>query len=272
MKYFKTKKYANEFMNGLLYMNSLGYFWKNGFESQRDMLEGVSEELKCKLILNNIEDFEKHRLTDYMIQYTGYQYCNLFCMTQLIYYPIGLGCINFDWSSKMESFGEYVVVITDEFEFLQRINDAMHKANLSYLCGDVEYCRAPFINDKSLSDRHHIILKTFDFGRINKLVYYQKGMDSFNKYDKFSWQKEWRICMSRNQKTTNAYTLNMSPIKDIAIMFKVKDFNKMTICSCWERAGKIQLPNFHGNISREELKKQLISLDQNQYVAYCAFG
>ena len=34
------------FASGKLYMNSLSYFWENGFEDQKDMFEGISDTIK----------------------------------------------------------------------------------------------------------------------------------------------------------------------------------------------------------------------------------
>ena len=41
IKFFAEKKYLDEFISGQLYMNTLDYFWKNGFEEQKDIFEGV---------------------------------------------------------------------------------------------------------------------------------------------------------------------------------------------------------------------------------------
>lgn len=43
IKFFGKRNYAEQFLQGELYMNSLSYFWDNGFEEQKDLFEGVSE-------------------------------------------------------------------------------------------------------------------------------------------------------------------------------------------------------------------------------------
>ena len=53
IKYFNNKKYADEFVSGSLYMNSLNYFWNNGFDEQRDMFEGVV----CEVPVNKFNVF-----------------------------------------------------------------------------------------------------------------------------------------------------------------------------------------------------------------------
>ena len=56
---FTSGSHAEEFMAGRLYMNSLGFFWNNGFEGQRDMLEGVAQMQDPKNSLFSAEHYEE---------------------------------------------------------------------------------------------------------------------------------------------------------------------------------------------------------------------
>ena len=38
-RFFSQKKFLDAFISGKLYMNTLNYFWNNGFEEQKDIFE-----------------------------------------------------------------------------------------------------------------------------------------------------------------------------------------------------------------------------------------
>lgn len=40
-RFFSQKNFLDAFISGKLYMNTLDYFWNNGFEEQKDIFEGV---------------------------------------------------------------------------------------------------------------------------------------------------------------------------------------------------------------------------------------
>lgn len=270
MKFFEKEEYAKSFLKGNLYMNSLSYFWENGFEDQRDMLEGLSGELKAKFITQFEQEFEKHRITDYMVQYTGYKYCNLFCMTQLKLNP-SENNLQFDWDEQMKKFGKYIAIITDEAEFLKRIDKAMKVNNLNYYCGDVEYIKVPFKDCISLNSNSLVFHKSSHLQHSTRIVSSLKSRDSFNKYDKFAWQKEWRICICCGDRNTNPYTLKIKPINDIAVMLNINNLNSDMLNKIFNKSNKIKSPKNQGNISREDLKNQLIKLDNYQFDTYFAY-
>ena len=36
IRFISKKKYANQFLSGKIYMNSMSFFWSKGFEEQKD--------------------------------------------------------------------------------------------------------------------------------------------------------------------------------------------------------------------------------------------
>ena len=75
---FTSGSHAEEFMVGRLYMNSLGFFWSNGFEGQRDMLEGVAQMQDPKDSLFS-EECQNALCASVMIHAEAFQFCNLLC-------------------------------------------------------------------------------------------------------------------------------------------------------------------------------------------------
>lgn len=157
-------EYVNQFLSGSFYMNSIGYFWKAGFEGQNDLWEGTarSEKAHDSPLPNDLKSYIKNNVT-YRLE--DCKYINVLSFVRHGYDPISKYVDAVD--PRFANFGNYVVRIKDLESFVNRVVDAMKKIDNSYgLAGPVVY--------------HHR----------NEEIQYQ---DCFNKWDWFAWQNEWRI-------------------------------------------------------------------------------
>lgn len=187
-------------------MSALGYFWENGFESQKDFNEGTvqMQSPRQSPLPQNwrslINGSVRYRLE-------AYKYCNLLCMVMHHYNTYQQQTERFD--ERMRNYGEYAVRITDIEEFLNRV---FQKAKVQ---GD--YCLAGPMNYLP-----------------NNTV--RDGTDCFDKLLEFAWQKEWRIayihdieqlkCLAEVDPIRSyeePYTLEIGDISDIAEIVRAKD-------------------------------------------------
>lgn len=119
-------------------MNTLNYFWNNGFEEQKDIFEGVVCTVPVKDFNGFPMDFQAAQASDYHFRAEGYKFCNVLCFYKNDFILEG-GLLSYDLNDDMSKFGEYVAIITNEAEFLRRIEAAAKKSNYEVLCGDIHY-------------------------------------------------------------------------------------------------------------------------------------
>ena len=203
---FMRKDFAESFLEGNIYMSALGYFWANGFESQKDFNEGTVEMQEparspfpqdlCSVIKGSV----RYRME-------AYKYCNLLCMVMHHYNTQKKQAERFD--ERMRDYGAYAVRIIDVEEFLNRVFDQAKVQEDYCLAGPVNYL-------------------PFDTVR--------KDIDCFDKMAPFAWQKEWRIAYIHDQERLKRlaaedslrtyeepYTLKIGDISDIAEIVSAKD-------------------------------------------------
>lgn len=273
IKYFGNRDYAEQFLRGELYMNSLAYFWNNGHEDQRDMFEGVSDTFDKKSL-----GFPVHMRQlidgDVMFRLDAYRYCNLYCFYRV---DIEEGGANspFGFSGilpvkgirlpgkHMEKFGNTVAIIKNEEEFMRRVLNALEK---DWLCvaGDVRYRTiegSPSgMGGYSLwqSDKAY---PASDLMRGNGKT---SSKDCFIKTKSYESQKEWRICVFRNVKTDEPYKLKVGDLSDIAELVPASQVNQKLLemyRPCIPTEVKPQFSGFKGNIRRSEFKEKIYQYD-----------
>lgn len=256
MRFFSEKSYLEQFLQGSIYMNSMGYFWnENAMEAamrkkreilkknpclnpdkiyiplenkapagQMDMLEGTIATVD-RFDAGFDEKFANMQLTDVGLRAKGYQYCNLCCFYR---YDVGL---NDDVSDEIKKFGNYVAVIRNEQEFIRRIEEAVRASNFDFVCGNVEYKTIQKAG-KTVAIGHHAVFKSDDIRivDITSEEYKDKFLDrrdSFCKHIKYKNQKEWRIALYRGEKSTAAYRLELGDISDLVIWAPVDKMDKL---------------------------------------------
>lgn len=293
LKFIGQYDWAESFLNGQLYMNSLYYFWNEYpleaakrkreeylaanptvepnscsvpidyslSRTQADMLEGT---IGINDLVN--ADFGEYALTDTICRSVGYQYCNVCCFYRLDYklqpFSSRYNTINYD-IPNMNDFGDYVVIIKDEEEFIRRVGKAAKEQRFDYLCGNVQYRKLQKNGTTvDLSSRNHLALRTEDKVPIPDNI--RSIRDCFIKTDFYSPQKEWRIALCRGVKETKAYRFDIGSLRDIACIVEKQNLAKR-IDELVNRGDiKPGREGYSGNISRKDMKNKFIALGDNQ--------
>lgn len=203
---FMRKDFAEAFLQGNIYMSALGYFWNNGFESQRDFNEGT---VQMQAPANSPFPQEVQSVISGSVRYRmeAYKYCNLLCMVIHNYNTQKMQTERFD--GRMRDYGAYAVRIVEVEEFLSRVFEKAKAQGDYCLAGPVNYL-------------------PFDTVR--------NDLDCFDKLLPFAWQKEWRIAYLHDRQRLKQlaaedplriyeqpYTLNIGDISDIAQIVSAKD-------------------------------------------------
>lgn len=280
IKYIKNDQYARQFQRGELYMNSLSYFWEKGNESQRDLFEGVGETIDKKKFLP--AHFRQLVDGDLMFQLDAYRYCNLLCFYRVdiengvapshILKPFSLPntkTIHLPPKS-MDSFGAVVAIIKDEQELLRRILRAIQT---DWLCiaGDVRYHQ--LVGQRSGFGNGLIwrVVNECDAATYAQPQLVSSRKDCFNKLSHYASQQEWRICLFRNQKITDKYTLNVGDLSDIVELVPNTSIQTRLMEMYWPAVpgdAAPQLSGFKGNIKRTGFKEKMYSFDGGKGSVY----
>lgn len=261
----KFTDYADSFINGCLYMNTLHYFWNNGFQEQKDIYEGIIGSITPEQAIGFDQDFLNVQGRDLQFQAVGYSYCNVFCMSIIDFIkPADFknnSSIQAVYPPNMNEFGKYAVIIDDENEFLRRVNAA--SKNYNYLCGRVNY-HTPLLNGKINPLKHSITLRTDE--SYNFLDYYHqaKKYDAFDKSSFYKLQNEWRICLYRGLKSTEHFCLEIGGIKDIAHVIETKDFIKHIPTLIKNPKIQKSVESYYGNTDRHKLRDMFYELGDNE--------
>lgn len=217
-KIFQKKEYLEDFLDGNLYINCLGYFQdiesKNLTETQADTLEGVVAQFQPKdfqLTISVPEIGISHTIPteDYAApSYLKSPY--LFNLKCLCFYAPVIKLADLDTvkeqltiSKKMEEdFGSLLALFHNPQEFLNRVKDAVIANKYGYKSRRVSYF-SPMDN-------------------------FQANDDSmgFDKLDKFSFQKEFRILIETQEHEPTPLRLRIGSIRDICVPMTVDKFNK----------------------------------------------
>lgn len=245
-RFFSKKNYAEEFLNGNLFMNNLGYFWTNGFEGQRDFNEGsvITMTPQQNPFPNDLVKAIKGNLPTRMI---GYRYCNICSFTRLIVNNKRKYVVKFD--RKIKDFGDYVVRIKNFDEFLKRV------INATMLNGDMAIGGPVMYVEPSAQQR----------------------LNCFCKLEDYNWQFEWRIAYLHDIETLkqdakikrslqdlfqwHPFTLNIGDLSDICELFPAEDM--------WNEKLKLIYPNYTiyetnsamGMLNEEETNELLAEID-----------
>lgn len=272
-KFTSKQKYANSFRRGKLHMNALSYFWNNGEGDQKDVLEGVIASISPQKIGFLPADFATCQLTDIRFQAVGYAYCNVFCMSRFDIIPLttlpGGTAVNITTPANMKDFGDYVVIVDDEAEYLRRIHAAAK--NYQYLCGNVSY-HNPTLNGTPMEQRPHILLKadaTFDIRKIEGI---KKKWDAFDKSSRYRGENEWRLCLYRGVTSTEPFELDIGDIRDITHMIKTRELEKEIYKLKTNPKFFQSTETYYGNVSRKDLRELFYELGDYRAWMFSTIG
>ena len=218
-KIFKKKEYMDDFLDGNLYMNCLGFF-KNVEDSkntQFDSKEAIKSYLQpddLQIVIkfkDQIIHLDNNDLAGpLIIQNNGYNNLKIICFYSpfISYSDLSQSKEELKITEKMkEDFGEYAIVITNFTEFSNRLEIAIknHK--------DIKACRHTKVD--YFSDDFH---GSFNDDEI-----------PFKKHGAFSFQKEYRIVVRTEQHDENPLILNVGDIRDICLPFTIEQFNEIEL-------------------------------------------
>lgn len=273
IKFFSKRKYLDEFISGKLHMNTLDYFWNNGFEDQKDIFEGVVCNVPVKDFRGFPIDFQAVQACDYRFRAEGYKYCNVLCFYKQSYTTEG-PFINYEYNTKMEEFGQYVAFIIDEREFLQRVGAAAGKEKYKYLCGDVRY-HQQMLNGKPGHEGNQMYLairdRYFTIEELKNSGFSIKKRDCFDKGIQYQGQNEWRVALYRGEKSTEAYKLDVGDLSDIIRWFPVEQFQK-GIAENVNLYGMSNFEGWYGNINRRDMREVFYELGEQKTTMFATIG
>ena len=196
---FMAPEYVDSFLNeGLLYMNTLEYFRTYEEEDKHlraDCYEGLaasydSQSVEMTLVKDGtrIEPIGKIDVFQPLADSI-----NVYCMTMITHHDLRT---SFKLDKKFEKFGSKAVLIEGAglHKFMERLHKAIESdVNLGSIypsrkvAGSVEYVRR---------EDHH------------------QNLDVFNKFNDYSWQREYRIALGR-EIGAGALSLKLGDISDI---------------------------------------------------------
>lgn len=216
VKVFEQEKYANDFLDGILYMNKLPHFRKieeTAEANRADKHEGIKGWFQPNQIVIKVNNFDINSLdmvSPASIKLDYFNNFNIFCL-----YAAHSGCFKAitkenlsDFKKQLEipeeclNLGKYAVVITNAFEFINRVmNAAILKGDP--MAGLVDYYDPALFNG-IFSDKDVI----------------------FKKRNEYRHQREYRFAINPATTDTNPLLLDIGNIRDISHMCNSESINK----------------------------------------------
>ena len=230
IRFFEKKEYVEDFLNGMLYMNSIGHF--RNFRNpavQNDISEGlgdmISPENYDSEYNTNLTSVigKEHICFSIMNQIESMKYCHVCCLS-LHEYDDNKRIV-MKVPDEMRKMGKYAVIVRNVQRFVDLIFDKPTKEKLYGLMGPVCYH----------SPKEEI-----------------KYMDLFDKLDKFQYEHEWRF----------AYIPDYERAKKLA----AENVNRLFDEHCYFSIGNIK--DIAEEVSIETLFKDIGALYEKRGVRY----
>lgn len=207
MKIVRCQSYANSFLDGNLYCNTVRYFRDHGY----DEFEGAAF-LHPDTVRFGSHTIPKEDLAGpVVVKLDRVADLNIFCMFSWTVPTVGNDRILIDLESQLGSiescitdFGPYTVVVKNTTEFLRRVDRAVTQCGSGFLLsmrGVVRYFDP---------DTHQT-----DFANELKIPLF--------KQKRFAYQKEYRFVLQTGRQTAGPLVLTIGDIRDIAFCMKTED-------------------------------------------------
>ncbi|EPA9218948.1 hypothetical protein [Klebsiella pneumoniae] len=221
---FKTLEFREQFLDGRIFMNPLGFFKSYDEEVKgniSDSHEGaykVSDAKFLKMTINNNLIESANIIGPVVFSHKWTECVNIVCLT--IIKPIRIRWNNNPYDTSgiqttchyclqegAELLGDFGLIITDPYEFLKRLKVALDLKYSSKEINDYKAKPVTYYSDKNV----YINLNEFDFGAV------------FYKNDKYKHQNEFRIAVDRLMVEQEPYVLEIGSIRDICIALDARD-------------------------------------------------
>lgn len=269
IRFFEKKEYAEDFLNGNLYMNSIGHF-RNFMKPaiQNDITEGLGETVHPDNYDENYKTNlvstigKEHIVFPLMNQIESMKYCHICCLSLHEYDDNRQIVVKIP--AEMRKMGSYAVIVRNVQKFVDLIFDKLVKEKLYGLMGPVTYHKP------------------------NEVIEY---LDLFDKYDKYSHEHEWRfVVIPDYERAKQLAAEDVNRIYDEHCYFSVGDIRsiaeEVSLDTLFNDIGALYEKNdvkytavdsmpVPWNIRQKEIKKMLgkrlpISYDAypNQYVGW----
>ena len=219
LRFFKEKEYAQEFIKGNIFCNSMEFFRSNITDYKTvqltasgclDILEGSVQLMKNYFPYQEnkmYKDFSEHLCYDPHVSLPEYSKSHICCFFQ---YTRSSNI------SSMAGFGEWCVLIYDFDCFMRKVRTSITKTHgLYFLSGAVEYYKQT-INNSVVKNDSNMLLMSLDgyqihFNEYNKSFIWR---DAFCKIDRFKNQQEWRLFLYKDNWNTKPFILHLGNLDD----------------------------------------------------------
>ena len=290
-KFFGSKSFRDDFVNGDLYLSSLSRFTtvyaERGLHEavaqgdkqaekllkaqnnkrQMDILEGTIAMLNPDDVVKTDNNLREHICTDVRLRALGFDYCNLTCFCKMEYtQKLINGKIRWEWiEPDMNEFGEYAIIVKNPRELIKRIDEKMRSLGYQYICGDVNYHSITF-KGEMVESKHTMTLEIEEDVKIKD--YLQQGnrmdYDAFDKSDVYKNQREWRLVVNKGLADREPLKVNVGDLSDILVKVDRNNLKKKMDKLFYSFEIQHMEEGYSGNISRDEMKRELCLLGDNK--------
>lgn len=234
---FKERKWAEQFLRGDVYMNTLGYFWNEGNIEQRDFLEGACASFDPRIM----QGFPKELLDvlakeSYAIP-RGASYCNVCCFSCALIKQVDTKVDLIELPDPSLDLGSWIVVIDNPLELISRLRKAVLSLGYDFVAAPVEYRDSIQLNPtevvkSSMDLKSHAPLPAY--------MVFPNGVPHFNagvfvKNNRYANQAEWRIAVNRNERSYEPLILKLGDLTDIVHLTRrtelAEDLQRIHSCS-----------------------------------------
>lgn len=248
--FLDDKLRQEDIQSGRITQEQLESAIEKGRRMQNDFSEGVIAQIPRDRIPYITKDFDDRVIHDIRFRLSAYKYCNLLCFFRIDAEDDGYDLLKSGKHPRiiqlpdktMDSFGDMVVVIKDEEEFKKRVLDAVLKTGGQCIMGDIRYHRLEDRIDSTTMNNHSVTI-------ISSKAYINKdkdwltedgswklsdleGLDDIywrgclDKYDMYSFQKEWRICWLPKELDYKDRILPVGRLDDIIDIVETSNIRK----------------------------------------------
>lgn len=223
IKVCKTERYREDFLDGSLYMNTLGFFRRYNEEAVANVADRYEGTISLQQPGRHTITFTRHDLPDCqytiadfagpsVIQYRGHNHLNVLCL-----FAVHEKGHTFGSDDHFENFvdaqmlkpevddlGEYAAIVFDTGAFQKKVFEAIRSNDFGAFSGLVDYYDAATFHG------------SFD-----------QAQAVFKKRNEYAHQREYRIALDRQALEEAPYTLSVGSLRDIAIGCRTSEVNDL---------------------------------------------